>query len=525
MDVVDLNLFSSRIRAICGEMGVVLQRSAISTNIKDRLDYSCALFDTRGDLIAQAAHIPVHLGSMAYAMADLVASFDWQSDDCLIVNNPFLGGTHLPDVTLISPCFVDDECLGFVATRAHHANIGAEQPGSMPVSSSILDEGLIIGPAFLLRAGRFQPAVVKQLETLTTTPPASPGDWATHPDFADFFAQLSANRKGLFGLHALLQEVGVERFRASTAALNDYGRRLAKASLSVIPNGRYGFEDVMDDDGLGGDALKICLQMAVADGAMRLDFTGTSQQAKGNLNCPLPVTSAAVFYVVRALMPDSVPTCAGLFSSVQLNVPIGCLLNATWPAAVAAGNVETSMRIVDVMLGALAPVLPERIPAAAQGTMNNLAMGGRTEAGASADWDYYETIAGGLGGHAAGKGLSAVQAHMTNTLNTPVESLELHYPLRLKRYAIRKGSGGKGKHRGGDGVVREFEFLEPASVSLLTERRKQSPWGLAGGSAGSRGVNRLNGKPIAGKAAFNVKPADVLSLCTPGGGGYGKASD
>lgn len=523
MDVIELNLFASKIEAICNEMGVVLRQASISTNIKDRLDYSCAVFDQRGGLIAQAAHIPVHLGSMAYAMKDLVGRFDWQPEDCLVVNNPFSGGTHLPDVTLVSPLFVQGQLAAFAANRAHHANIGADQPGSMPVSTSILDEGLIIGPCFLFRADGLQADAVAALASLTTEVPEHFDDWRTHPSLADFFAQASANRRALVSLQPLVEKSGLSSFQKLTAALNSYGAKLATESLRIIPDGCYSFCDYMDKEEAEGTPLKIQLSLTANQGQLTFDFAGTSPQAGNNLNCPISVTAAAVLYVVRALMPVYAPTCTGLFSSVKLQVPEVSLLNARYPAAVAAGNVETSMRIVDVVLGALAPALPMQIPAAAQGTMNNVALGGRLKTGASFDWDYYETIAGGLGAHAQSAGLSAVQAHMTNTLNTPIESLELHYPLRIKRYALRRGSGGAGAKVGGDGVIRTFEFLEPTHMSLLTERRRLAPWGLAGGAAGQQGKNIFNGKALDSQAEMLAQPGDVLSIHTPGGGGYGSS--
>ncbi len=519
-NVVELNLFSSRVRSVCDQMGMILKRTAVSTNIKDRLDYSCAVFDEQGGLIAQAAHIPVHLGSMTYAMQGLVGRFQWQPEDCLIVNNPYMGGTHLPDVTLISPLFVDGLLAAFVASRAHHASIGAEQPGSMPVSGSIDEEGLLLGPDFLLRKGRLQSAMIEQLGALVDKPALNLEAWASHSGLADFFAQISANRKGLETLGQLIVGLGPGRFQALVNQLNDYGTRLAQAVLGAIQDGCYSFEDWMDDDGLGGDPLAIKLDLTVKGAVLEFDFSGTAGPSPGNLNCPASVTAAAVLYVVRGLLPEHAPTCRGVFESIRLRIPPACLLDAQWPSAVAAGNVETSMRIVDVVLGALAQALPKRIPAAAQGTMNNLAMGVRTS-GPEQNWDYYETIAGGLGAHAGGDGLSAVQAHMTNTLNTPVESLELHYPLRLIRYAVRRNSGGRGCYRGGDGVIREFEFTAPASISLLTERRGRRPWGLAGGQPGQPGENRLNGELLPGKTNRRVRSGDRLTIMTPGGGGFG----
>ena len=522
MGPAELNLFASRMRALCDEMGVFLRQSAVSTNIKDRLDYSCAIFDRHGCLIAQAEHIPVHLGSMAYAMKHIVAAFDWRPGDGLIVNNPFLGGTHLPDVTLISPLFIGEECIAFVANRAHHANIGADQPGSMPVSTHIEEEGIIIDPCFLFRDNALQSEAIATISKISAQPPADFEGWRSHPDLADFFAQSSANRHALGALGDYVRRLGVDGFAVRIEALNAYGTALSHKSLCQISNGTHSFSDQMDGTDARGRPLKICLQLEAKDGRLHFDFSGTSKQASNNLNCPLPVTAAAVFYVVRALLPAHAPSCDGLFSSVQITALEGSLLNARFPAAVAAGNVETSMRIVDVVLGALAPALPESVPAAAQGTMNNVAMGGRTDRGASRSWDYYETIAGGLGAHATGDGLSCAQAHMTNTLNTPIETLELHYPIRMQRYAIRRGSGGQGLWRGGDGVIRTYVFLESTEVSLLTERRRHAPWGLAGGMDGACGENWLNDEPLPSQKMFTAETGDCLSIHTPGGGGYGK---
>ena len=412
MNPVQLSIFANRLSGVCDEMGAVLRLSALSPNIKDRLDFSCAIFDAQGRLCAQAAHIPVHLGSMAYAMADLVSDRDWQPGDLLVVNDPYMGGTHLPDVTVVAPVFGAASLIGFAVTRAHHANIGAHSPGSMPVSTRLDQEGIVIAPSWLKRGGQWQ--------------------------------------------------------------------------------------------------VPLCRELA------RLDFSGTADQVAGNINCPLSVAAAAAYYCFRCLMDDDVPACDGLFRPISLSAPQGSLLNANRPAAVAAGNVETSSRVVDVVLGALAQAAPEAIPAASQGTMNNVAMGAAGENG----WDYYETMAGGTGAHARGPGLSAVHSHMTNTLNTPIESLESHYPLRVHRYQVRRGSGGDGQFVGGDGLVRELEFLGDAQVTLLTERRRHAPWGLAGGQLGAVGENRHNGELLPPKTSFTARAGDRLLVASPGGGGY-----
>ena len=520
---IELSLFSSRIESICDEMGAALKRAAFSPNIKDRLDFSCAVFDAKGLLCAQAAHIPVHLGSMAYAMESIVAQVQWQEGDMIVVNDPYMGGTHLPDVTVIAPLFVAGQLVAFVANRAHHANIGATAPGSMPVSRTLQEEGVVISPTHIVRQGQQQHSVLERLAGLEAGTlenahgQLTPGQRAS---VGDFTAQISANRIGAKRLHGLIERYGVQGYVALVNSLNDYAETLALSSLQAIPNGRYRFEDVLDDDGAGTANIPIVATIDVANGAIEVDFAGTSAQVAGNVNCPLSVAAAAVFYCFRCLMPDQMPVCAGAFRPIHLKAQLGSLLNALFPAAVAAGNVETSTRLVDVILGALAQAIPERIPAASHGTMNNVAMGW---ADGDAFWGYYETMAGGMGASDQAAGLSAVQTHMTNTLNTPVESLESHYPLQVNRYEVRRGSGGAGKHCGGDGLVREIQFKQPACVTLLTERRHSQPWGLQGGSAGASGLNQLNQQTLEAKTTFNVKPGDVLTVATPGGGGWGDA--
>ncbi|GAB1261285.1 hydantoinase B/oxoprolinase family protein [Aurantivibrio plasticivorans] len=408
MNPIALSLFASRIAAVCDEMGALLRRTAFSPNIKDRLDFSCAVFDKSGKLCAQAAHIPVHLGSMAYAMADIVSQVEWLPGDQVVVNDPYLGGTHLPDVTVIAPVFVNSQLLGFVANRAHHANIGASSPGSMPISSRLEEEGVVIPPTHIQREHILVDHVMNQLV----------GDEDNRQARGDFTAQLSANRLGQERLQALIEESGAERYQQHLVGLNAYGEQLARAAISEIPDGQYSFTDYMDDDGLGQTRIPISVQLSIAEGTASLDFKGTAAQVEGNINCPLPVTAAAVFYVFRCLMSESTPACAGTFKPIHISAQKGSLINAERPHAVAAGNVETSSRLVDVVLGALAQAIPDKIPAASQGTMNNVAMGAHGT-GQWPRWDYYETIGGGMGGSAIAPGLSGVQSHMTNTLNTP----------------------------------------------------------------------------------------------------------
>lgn len=513
MNPVELKLFSSRVAAICDEMGLVLRRAAFSPNIKDRLDFSCALFGPGGELFAQAAHIPVHLGSMAFAMGSLVRDRDWREGDMLVVNDPYLGGTHLPDVTLIAPVFdgAGRELAGFVANRAHHANIGCDTPGSMPVSRRLDEEGEIISPVLLISAGEPQRKVMARL------PGLSGGELS-----GDFAAQAGANRVGAARLRRLVESAGPAAWRRGMAELNDYAERIAASAISELAPGRYRFGDVMDDDGAGSEDIPLKVLLTIAEGRARLDFSGSAPMVPGNLNCPESVAAAASYYCFRCLMPDEAPACEGLFRRIEISTRSGTIVNAVRPAAVAAGNVETSTRLVDLVLGALAQARPGLIPAASQGTMNNIAMG-RIDADGGR-WDYYETLAGGLGAGPRRDGLDCVHSHMTNTLNTPVESLEMHYPLRIRRYGMRRGSGGQGARRGGNGVVREYEFLEPARLSLLTERRRVAPWGLNGGGDGAPGENLLNGRPLPGKCSLSVGAGDRLLIRTPGGGGWGAAA-
>ena len=492
-------------------MGAVLQRSAFSPNIRDRLDFSCAVFDAEGALCAQAAHIPVHLGSMAYAMQDIVSKLDWHDGDMVIVNDPFLGGTHLPDITLIAPVFLGETLLAFIANRAHHADIGADSPGSMPLSKSLYEEGVIIPPTHLIEQGKLNEQFMSEILNSIRSGSAAKGD---------FSAQISANNAGVERLQSLIQPLGASLFLNALSELNEYGERLARSVINAIPNGEYTFSDVMDDDGLGHFDLNITASINIEDHQVHVDFAGTADQTEGNINCPLSVAAAAVYYVFRCLMPKQTPACAGSFRPITLTAPEGCLLNAKRPSAVAAGNVETSTRIVDVVMGALAQALPDKIPAASHGSMNNLAMGYSSDCNKD-NWDYYETMGGGMGASSKGDGLDAIQTHMTNTRNTPIEVMESSYPVRIKQYSIRKNSGGAGLHKGGDGLIREFEFLKPANVTLLTERRLTPPWGLNGGLDGGCGQNLLNGKALTPKICFDVNKGDSLTIKTPGGGGWG----
>ncbi len=510
MNPVELGIFASRLDAVCEEMGAILRNAAFSPNIRDRLDFSCAVFDPTGRLCAQAAHIPVHLGSMTYAMADLVTTRHWCEGDMLILNDPFLGGTHLPDVTLIAPVHAQGALAGFVVNRAHHADIGADSPGSMPISRSLAEEGEVIAPRLLVRGGLLDADWLSGFTQALRSPLDAAGD---------FHAQMGANRAGAARLCEVIAAWGLEGFAAGLDGLNTYGERLARAALAQIPPGTYRFEDYMDDDGQGTRDIPLRVAVTTGPDGVQVDFTGTAAQVPGNINCPVAVAAAAVYYVFRCLMPPQTPACAGAFRPIALHAPTGCLLNARHPAAVAAGNVETSTRVVDLVLGALAQAMPGLIPAASHGSMNNLAMGSVRAGGA---WDYYETIGGGMGAGPEGGGLSGVQTHMTNTLNTPVEVLEGRYPLRVRNYGLRPESGGGGYRPGGDGLVRELEFLAPATVTLLGERRTHRPWGLNGGQPGAAGRQLLNAEELPGKVSLEVCVGDRLRIETPGGGGWGK---
>ena len=447
---------------------------------------------------------------MAYALVRIVGKFRWRDGDMLVFNDPFLGGTHLPDVTVVAPVFEDNKLIGFVANRAHHADIGASTPGGMPVSSNLEEEGVVISPQFLVRDGRIDQEKLQQFVAASCNPRDEIGDYA---------AQIAANRIGVEKLGTLAQSLD-DGFTAAANAINCYGKRLGCKALVVIPHGTWSFTDYLDDDGYGTIDIPICVTLDVGVDAIHVDFAGTAAQVKGNVNCPIAVTTAAVQYVFRCFLPSYAPNCHGSFSMIKITAPEGLLVNAQPPAAVAGGNVETSSRIVDCVIGAFARALPAQMPAASQGTMNNLAMG-HTAIREGDAWAYYETIGGGCGGGAEQPGCSAVQSHMTNTLNTPVEVVEMKYPLRIRRYAVRRGSGGHGRFFGGDGIVREYEFLQPTVFTILSERRHRVPWGLAGGGDGKLGKNLFNGKLLPAKVVKQAVPGDRLTIKTPGGGAFG----
>jgi N-methylhydantoinase B len=515
VDPVALEIAHHRLASIAEEMGVVLGRTALSPNIKERRDFSCALFDAGGGLVAQAAHIPVHLGSTPLAVRAVIDRVPMGPGDVAIVNDPFAGGTHLPDVTLVAPVHLPGgrTPFAFVANRAHHADIGGMSPGSMPLATEIFQEGFRLPPVRLVSRGRLVPDVLALFLANTRVPSEREGD---------LMAQWAALRVGAGRLRDLAGLRGARRLAREMRALQRYSEALMRATLATLPTGTYRAADVLDDDGHGAVRLQIRVAITLAHGRARVDFTGTAPQTRGPVNANLAVTRSAVLYVFTAFAADEIPPNDGLARPLTIFAPEGTIVNARFPAAVAGGNVETSQRIVDVLLRALARAAPARVPAASAGSMNNVAIGG----GDPYPFAYYETLAGGAGGGPQGAGLSAIHTHMTNTMNTPVEALEAYYPLRVRRYGIRRGSHGKGAHRGGDGVVREIEFLSPAEVTLLAERRRVAPWGLAGGGPGATGrdwiVRDGRRRRIPAKVSLTVQSGDRLRIETPGGGGFGR---
>jgi N-methylhydantoinase B len=494
-DPIALQVMVGALRSACDEMGVVLVRSAHSANIKERRDASTALFDRDGSMVMQAEHIPVHLGAMPSAVAAILD--DHQAPgDAWILNDPFAGGTHLPDVTVISPVFVADELIGFAASRAHHADVGAPQPGSMPADSRTLaDEGVVIAPTKLASDGELDRDLLRDLTGAMRNP---------REREADLRAQLAANRTGSVRLAELARRMGVNALRAGIGETLDYAERRTRARIAALPDGERTATDVLE--AAGGD-LELRLRAVVRGDAIELDFSGSAGQHDGNLNCPLAVTLSACYFALRVIADPDVPPCAGAYRALRVTVPDGCLLNAARPAAVAAGNVETSSRVADLVLAAFGHAL-------GQGTMNNLTLG-------NDDFTYYETLGGGQGACSDADGPSAVHVAMSNTLNTPIEALELEFPLRATEYALRRGSGGAGRHHGGDGVVRELEALTQMRFSLIAERRRHAPPGAAGGATGAPGRSLLNGTELPAKTSGTLAPGDRLRIETPGGGGYG----
>ncbi|HVD39826.1 MAG TPA: hydantoinase B/oxoprolinase family protein [Solirubrobacterales bacterium] len=497
MDPIALQVLVGGLRAACDEMGATLIRSAYSANIKERHDCSTALFDAAGELVMQAEHIPVHLGSMPDAVAAVLGE-DHEPGRSWILNDPYRGGTHLPDITLVSPVFADDGLLGFAASRAHHADVGGPTPGSMPAFSRTLEEeGVVIPPTVA------DPGTLEELASRMRMP---------RQRLADLRAQEAANRIGIERLDELRTRLGTAELREGMAEILAYTERRTRAALLDLPDGSYRAEDVLEGDWNNEERdLHLRLEATIAGDSLRLDFAGSDEQVDGNLNCPLSVTKSAAFFAVRVLADPEAPPSAGAHRPIEVIAPSGSLLNARFPAAVAAGNVETSSRVADLVLAALSQARPG--PAQGQGTMNNLTI-------ANDEFTYYETLGGGQGACPNADGPSAIHVAMSNTLNTPTEALESEFPLRVRELALRRGSGGAGTQRGGDGIVREIEALAPMRCSLITERRRHRPRGAGEGEDGAPGFNLLNGSPLPAKAAGEMAPGDRLRLETPGGGGW-----
>ncbi len=545
-DPVELEIFKNLYHSIAEEMGAALRRTAFSPNIKERRDYSCAVFDGAGEVIAMGDHMPVHLGSMPMSVRAAIDAGAMEPGDVVMVNDPFRGGTHLPDITLVAPVYVETRGRVahahtrpnfYAASRAHHADVGGAYPGSMGLCREIYQEGIRIPPVKLMRRGVLDADVLAMLLNNVRTPEEREGDLG---------AQIAACHTGAERLREVCSRYGTEHARRVAGDLLDYSEELMRSFLQRVPAGEYGAEDFLDGDGISERPVKIAVGITVHQsggkrrqgaGAVRgrgrprpivtVDFTGSDLQVEGSVNAVAAITFSACFYVFRCLLAEDVPAAAGLMRPIQIIAPEGTIVNARLPAAVAGGNVETSQRIVDVVLRALALAIPERIPAAASGTMNNLTIGG-VDPRTREPFAYYETIAGGMGARPGKPGVSGVHTHMTNSLNTPAEALEYAYPLRVRRYSLRPGSGGRGRFRGGDGIVREIEVLTDCEVTLLADRRTRGPWGLSGGADGVPGktfITRRDGsvETMPAKFSTRLRTGERITIETPGGGGWGQA--
>ncbi|MFQ5966192.1 MAG: hydantoinase B/oxoprolinase family protein [Acidimicrobiia bacterium] len=511
VSAVELDVALGRLASVAEEMGTVLRRTAYSPNIKERADCSAAVFVPSGEMIAQAEHIPVHLGSMPESVAAVLGLLGdrVQNGDQFAVNDPYFGGTHLNDLTLVRPVYFGENLIAWVANRAHHADVGGEAPGSMPAHAETVDEeGVRIAPMLAVEGGNWLNGFVDPFLEATRTPPERMGDLS---------AQLGANEVGAKRMHHLANTLGLEQLHAIYEALLDYSERRMRAALAQIPDGEYSFTDWME---WGENDLPVAASVRVEGDELEADFSETSAQVAGNINAVEAITRSCLYFAVRVATDPGIPANGGSYRPLRLSTPPGSLVNSEEPAAVAAGNVETSQRIADALLGALAQAVPDRVPAASQGTMNNVLVG-------SDDFAYYETVAGGQGGRPGKEGQSGIHTGMTNTKNTPIEALETHYPLRVTRYRLRRSSGGRGQYPGGEGIERELEFRTEATLSLMGERRRHGPWGLAGGEPGAPGEDWLitsdgRRERLPSKVTFEVSPGDRLLVLTPGGGGWGK---
>src|ERR1051325_2591987 len=539
-DPTTLEIYRALYASVAEEMGVTLRRTSFSPNIKERRDYSCAVFDSDGRVIAQGDHMPVHLGSMPMAVAAALREVKIEPGDVVALNDPFAGGTHLPDVTLVMGVFGEkaegrkqkaagkqhrrptpdtQHPLFYVANRAHHADIGGGKTGAMGVGTDVYGEGIRIPPIKIVRAGEVVHDVMKLILTNVRS---------SHERRADFEAQIGSLKTGEMRLLEIVERRGEKEPRDYAAHLISYSARMMRRAIAAIPDGVYEAEDALDDDGITDREIPIRVAIKIKGDRARLDFTGSSPQVVGAVNAVEAITVSAVSYCFRCLVGADVPARAGLIEPIEVVAPEGTVVNASPPASVAGGNVETSQRIVDTVFKALSQAIPDRIPAASQGTMNNLTIGG-IDPRTGREFSYYETVAGGMGARPQHDGMHAVHTHMTNSLNTPAEALEYAYPLRVREYRIRKSSGGKGRHRGGDGVIREIETLADAHMSLLADRRKNAPYGLQGGESGKRGnaaIIRRDGtrEELTSKGSWSLAVGDRVRIETPSGGGWGNES-
>lgn len=528
-DPVELEIFKSLFHSIAEEMGAALRLTAFSPNIKERRDYSCAVFDGAGEVVAMGDHMPVHLGSMPMSVRAAVETLMLDAGDVAILNDPFCGGTHLPDITLVAPVFIGGKNKRaakpafYVASRAHHADVGGTYAGSMGICREIYQEGIRIPPIKLIAGGRLQDDVFRLLLNNVRTPEEREGD---------LNAQIAACHTGAARLLEITERYGLAHVQQVMDELQEYSEKLMRAFLSKVPHGRYEAEDFLDDDGAGSGPVRIAVALTfqpatVGKPLVTVDFTGSSPQVAGSINAVDAITFSACFYVFRCLLQEDVPAAAGLMRPVRMIAPKGTVVNARPPAAVAGGNVETSQRIVDVLLRALAKAMPDRVPAGSSGTMNNLTIGGIDER-TGEPFAYYETIAGGMGARPDRPGVSGVHTHMTNSLNTPAEALEYAYPLRVTEYSLRKNSGGVGKFKGGDGIVREVELLADSEVTLLADRRSRGPYGLQGGVDGAAGRTSIvhadgSAEILPGKTSVRLQKGDKVRIESPAGGGWGES--
>ena len=523
-DPIEFEIFKNFFVSIAEEMGVTLCRTGFSPNIKERLDYSCAIYDADGETIAQGDHLPVHLGAMPLSVQAAIAHVAMDLGDTVILNDPFRGGTHLPDITLVSPVFLSPNAKKpafFVANRAHHSDVGGMSPGSMPLAREVFQEGLIIPPVKLVKRGRIDPGILSLILANVRTPDEREGDLT---------AQIAANRIGETRLLNIVKRYGYRRTAQYAALAQDYAERVLRRTISGIPDGVYKFADALDNDGFSSARVNIRCVIRIAGDSAEIDFTGTDPQTSGGVNANLAITMSASLYCFRCLVTEDVLYNAGISRPIRVIAPPGTVVNALHPSAVAGGNVETSQRITDVVLGALAQALPHRIPAASQGTMNNVTLGGAfppNHPRAGEPFAYYETAGGGMGGRNGLPGICGVHTHMSNTRNTPVEAFEQAFPMRIRSYTLRQGSGGAGRYPGGEGLIREYEVLTETSATILTDRREGRPYGLQGGEPGACGRNsivRAGGsvEPLPAKARIELHPGDRLRIETPGGGGYGQ---